>query len=518
MTDFVQTYTQTQGAVVCITSDIGLGTAQSTGFITRVNNTNYIVTAAHAVMTDRAAWGMDAVLLWDDGSVKCSSYKNSGSIPLPAGVRKVVFRFIASDATKGVSIDNVSVKDSKHTLFSDTFGGSNSFKPEWEQGLGKPWTVSKFKGKLFSNGARSGDSISTLALNVTTTEASTLKFDYKLDCGSDSFTVGYCMDGCDTRVSGNIQAYIGSEIHSLRVVGLDGRGDVAICVRADGGSLASFPFLSLIADSRTIPIATPVSTIGNPLGLDPQSIAVGVIRDNKYTLPQPHNIESVLTCISDYAGNSGSPYILLNGKVVGMLTWAVDSTLNGGPSAHILNRVLGRLTPQIKEAGYVDYEKVYLGLELYGVDLNIVDQVSLPMKGSNPTTPPGGFIVTNVEDDSPLLGTVKAFDVLLSIAKTGTPASKIMLGTFPGNSGPSELTWFMEPGDKVDFEVLRFDRIQNAWVQTTLPGVTTGSFPLLKDVPLGDTMSSTTAPYVKIDKTVAGGVTKRQFYQLNRWI
>jgi hypothetical protein len=126
--------------------------------------------------------------------------------------------------------------------------------------------------------------------------------------------------------------------------------------------------------------------------------------------------------------------------------------------------------------------------------------------------------VTNVEDDSPLLGTVKAFDVLLSIAKTGTPASKIMLGTFPGNSGPSELTWFMEPGDKVDFEVLRFDRIQNAWVQTTLPGVTTGSFPLLKDVPLGDTMSSTTAPYVKIDKTVAGGVTKRQFYQLNRWI
>lgn len=524
MTDFASTYAQVQPTIVAITTNTGTGLAEASGFVTIVSGNKYIMTAAHAVLLESGVWGMDTVLINDDGSRGCGLYRNSGTLELPAGISAVIFRFVARNPQRGVFLDNVIVE----RVFADNFNRGNSFKPEWSAGAGVPWTLVRRKGKAFGTAARSGDLsssndfLSTLVLNIETTTATTLKFDYKLDCDAGSFIVGYCTgSNCDNRVARNITAYYGGQIHPLRVVGIDGKGDIALCLPADGSSLAALPALTLIPDSRTVPIGTPVAAIGNPLGIDPQSIATGVIRDNKYTLPVPQNVESIFTCLSGYAGNSGSPYVLANGQVVGMLTFGLgtDSTLNGGPSSRLLTRVATNLAARIGTEGVVEYQKAYLGLNLYAIDLSVVDQLTLPMKGAGALAIPSGFVVLSSEADSPLEGVVKQLDVLLTLEETGNPASKVVLGTFPNQSGPSEVTWFMNANSKVNFELLRFDQQAGAWKRMTLSGVMLRPFPVSKDVPLGSTFSfrqqSTSKAAIKITRRDKDGSSADTYYSMN---
>lgn len=528
MTDFSQTYAQVQPAIVCITADTGAGLAESSGFVVSANQRNYIMTAAHSVLLDNSFWGMDAVLLTDDGSQGCGNYRSS-SLDLPAGISAISFRFIAQSATTaaGVYLDNVRIKGSS-TTFKDGFGGrGQQFGVEWSQGAGAAWSLAKYKGKNFSTAARSNEleQLSTLMLNVATAEEATLHFDYKLDCEAGTFIVGYCTgNNCDNRVSRNITAYYNGSIHPLRVVGLDGKGDIALCYPTDGSNLDSLTALPLVADSRSVPIATPVAVVGNPLGIDPQSVATGVIRDNKYSLPIPQNVEAVFTCLSGYAGNSGSPYVLNNGQVVGMLTFGlgVDSTLNGGPSARILQRVLQELAPRlnVEQVAPVEFQKAYLGLNLYGVDLSVVQQLSLPMTGAAPLISPGGFVVLGLEEDSPLQAALQPLDVILTLRETGNAASAVRLGTFPGQSAPSEVTWFMPANGRVDLDVLRFDQERGTWTPVRVTAVLLQPWPVAKDVPLGATMShkdDNQKAVVKLTQRVDGQPRER-YYRLNPYI
>ena len=535
-TDFTTSYARNADAMVCLFADVGTGVAESSGFIARIQDQNYIITAAHSVLLDRSVWGMENVLLYDDGSQGCDAWKGSGQLSLPAGVQNVTFRYVgANNLSKGVFIDNVSLKDSTGTLFKDGFSGDSTFGSQWESDMGVPWIIVKYKGRALTAAARSGDlqngsdDISSLTLKVATTETTTLKFDYRLDCGGGAFVVGYCTSASCGRISSNIQGYYGQQVHSLRVVGLDGKADIAMCLPSDGSSLNNFPSLTIRESNRAVPIASPVAVIGNPLGIDSRSIATGVLRDNNYVLPTAQVVESVLTSISDFPGNSGSPYILLDGTVVGLNTYGLasdqggESTLNGGPGASLLNRVLNNLAPRVNDTEVAEYQKAYLGLQLVGVDISVMNQLGLPMKGSTPLVPPSGFTVVAVEADSPLADSLQQLDVILTLEHSNNPSSRRRLGVFPGQSNPSEVTWFMPSTGMVDIEILRFDLAQGVWATLKLSNVVLAPFPMSKDVPLGPSLSykpNTTVPrpYARITHRHANGKVVQRQYSLSKAI
>jgi hypothetical protein len=535
-TDFTTSYAQTAGAMVCLYADVGTAVAESSGFIARVQDRNYIITAAHAILLDRSVWGMENILLYDDGSKGCDAWKNSGQLSLPKGVQNLVFRYVgANDLTKGVFLDNVSLKDSTGVIFKDSFSGDGTFGSQWANEMGVPWTIVKYKGRALTAAARSGDlasgtdDISTLVLKVTTSETTTLKFDYKLDCGGGALVVGYCTSNHCGRLSPNIQGYYGQRVHPLRVVGLDGKGDIAMLLPADDSTLDDFTGLTILANNKTVPIASPIAVIGNPLGIDSQSIATGVLRDNNYVLATAQVVESILTSIADFPGNSGSPYVLLDGTVVGINTYGLasdaggESTLNGGPGAMLLSRVLNTLAGQITEDQVAEYQKAYLGLQLVGVDINVMTQLGLPMKGSTPLFPPGGFVVIAVEGDSPLSEQVHQLDVILTLEQSGQPSTRRKLGVFQGQSNPSEVTWYMPATGQVDIELLRFDLVQGVWALVQLANVTLAPFPVTRDVPLGPSMSykpnnSAPRPYAKVAHRHANGKVVQRQYSLSKAI
>lgn len=673
MGDFTETYERARHSIVHVTADNGIGLVDSTGFVAESHGRNYIVMAAHGVMRDPSTWGMDGLLLHDDGNKGTGQYRDSGVLNVPAGVRSLLFRFLPDDPAGGVLLDHVIVQNTRTTLFHDDFsavvavsppgggaagspaaavttptqhpaaagstratasmrggevvtrrlftrgaprpspsnpgaailaalsafstkvqaragprgdaradgkedgkGGRNDGAPaaspttaaasgrsgldaRWSATEGAPWYVVRYAGRELGNALRvdehavkRGES-SMMELQLALDEPTTLRFDYKLEGRGGALMVGYRLappKGNTTRatppptgrVSQRIIAYLGGEIHPVDIIGLDGKGDIAVGLLRDRSKLDAMPALSFTADSRTIPIATPVATIGNPLSIDAESVAVGVLRDNRYSLPTPLTTEAILTCVSGHSGDSGGPYLLQDGSVAGMLTFGYGegdaSTLNGGPSARVLRHVLDSLVTQYnaKSNGkaaapaleYIEYQKPYLGLELFAVDLSVIRELDLPMVGSTPTVPPGGYIVMSIADDSPFAGKVQPLDVLMALTSARANGSgggsggrgRFPVGNFPGQASPAALTWYMSPQESITLELLRFDQANGQWAPVSIGPVPLAPFPPAKDVPLGRLLSQRRGEsgvrmgallHVPLSMKVSGDVARRRY-------
>jgi hypothetical protein len=148
-------------------------------------------------------------------------------------------------------------------------------------------------------------------------------------------------------------AQVGERRYDARVIGVDGRGDVAVLrlIVDDGHTLNNIPILQMIDHIGEIQPGDRVMMIGNPLGLDPLSCAVGVVRDQYWTDPTLGlPLIGVMTDIHTTPGNSGSPVITSDGRVVSMHTDAFSSGHNnagtsfgGGVASWHIQSIVRRL-------------------------------------------------------------------------------------------------------------------------------------------------------------------------------
>ena len=100
---------------------------------------------------------------------------------------------------------------------------------------------------------------------------------------------------------------------------------------------------------------------GNPGGLDTDSISKGIVRDGHHALKSGLYVpDAIFIDTAGIGGNSGSPILNINGKIIGLFTfgYTANETLNGGPNLDTLRRSL-----QVLRTGNDNREeKLYLGL------------------------------------------------------------------------------------------------------------------------------------------------------------
>ena len=100
---------------------------------------------------------------------------------------------------------------------------------------------------------------------------------------------------------------------------------------------------------------------GNPGGLDTDSISKGIVRDGHHALKSGLYVpDAIFIDTAGIGGNSGSPILNINGKIIGLFTfgYTANETLNGGPNLDTLRRSL-----QVLRKGNDNRpDKLYLGL------------------------------------------------------------------------------------------------------------------------------------------------------------
>ncbi len=170
------------------------------------------------------------------------------------------------------------------------------------------------------------------------------------------------------------------------VMGIDKIADIAL-IRL---SLTGTTYLES-KDSRTeCEIGDSIYTVGFPAAIDAQSISKGIIRDNKSQLTGDA-MESVVTDISIYGGNSGGPLVTSDGKVVAIVSYGYTNTgeeLNGGVSSYLYTPIINYFFSQYL-GSIVSFPKGYLGIQYDSIRIVEAAIYSLPTVQ--------GYIVTSLD-------------------------------------------------------------------------------------------------------------------------
>ena len=116
----------------------------------------------------------------------------------------------------------------------------------------------------------------------------------------------------------------------------------------------TIPNLTYLEWATTSPSIGDVAiVIGDPLGLDAQSFALGSIRDHKYTYL--NHVKSVCITNSILGGNSGSPILNADFEVIGIISYGMISTdtVSWGAHHEIIEHVTNHIISGYQSTGNI---------------------------------------------------------------------------------------------------------------------------------------------------------------------
>ena len=334
-----------------------------------------------------------------------------------------------------------------------------------------------------------------------------------------------------TNISDNIWVLVnnvnGNDKHQYfkcKVIGIDGAADVAVLQPIDKNIIITQPNLEW-GNSRNIKNGSYCYIIGDPLSIDVNSISSGIIRDNKYVDPESITIvESILTDAVSYKGNSGSPILDINNKVIGMYTWNTSSNnelpggLGGGVSQYILQPVVNTIIKYKK-----NYNKSYLGfswlsprkalMQMDNISINyyigsdnIKDANGLYIKNISYTSDYYHIIASNLPENLKndnvisciLLKKIRVIKMNHIYPIENNPISvgdEINVGIHDNNFCPTSISWFLSPNDEIELYykiVCYYNEIEHqGWLppnQNELHStiIKVGEYDILNDIPLSN--------------------------------
>jgi S1-C subfamily serine protease len=188
------------------------------------------------------------------------------------------------------------------------------------------------------------------------------------------------------------------------VIGYDKIADVAL-LAIPGSTYKPLQF----KDSRSeLKIGETVSVIGYPSAFDIQSVARGIVRDNK-SQNTGNVIESVMTDASIFGGNSGGPIITDDNKVVAITSWGINGAegLNGGVGTSLAKPILDYFLANYT-GSVIDFPKGYLGIEYTALSVALAINLGVPVVE--------GYYVTGL--DGTITPKFDIGDVIVEVAGT----------------------------------------------------------------------------------------------------
>lgn len=204
------------------------------------------------------------------------------------------------------------------------------------------------------------------------------------------------------------------------MVFVDGVGDIALIktgINFNGSAIRPLKLSSV--DVKT---GEHCVVVGDPAMIDSDSMASGIVRSARYEMkPVAYQINECLHIDAPtVGGNSGSPILNTDGNIIGMLTYGQDgaSTLGGGPNLSSLKKSLSVLSTFKNNKS-----KRYIGM-VWGV---VFPTTIFQLKALNPSLAPttSGVQVYQVNPMSPFYGTIRAWDVILTVQVFGANGQAI---------------------------------------------------------------------------------------------
>jgi S1-C subfamily serine protease len=224
-----------------------------------------------------------------------------------------------------------------------------------------------------------------------------------------------------------------------------------------------------------------VFVLGDPSGFDQQSISKGVIRDNTFMLAV--TVEALIFDASVLGGNSGGPFVDVNGNVLGITTFSYSSsdTFVGGVSQHIAEPVSNTIIQT-----QADYVKGYLGW--------YVLPIRLSTKAYFRDTYPPGDVTPNMDGQVLwILRTPGVLDVPEDSPLTTIDGTAINVVSNSIKEQITNITWFKSPGETVT--VTYRDPTDSFTTKTAV--ITLLPFPVGYEIPL-DNYAKTPAVNVNL--------------------
>ena len=157
--------------------------------------------------------------------------------------------------------------------------------------------------------------------------------------------------------------------YECRILGVGALADIAVLEVL--GSITNQTYLNW-GNSRNTSPGDICYILGDPKGLDAISITMGVIRDNKFTLN--NSIELLSTDAQIESGNSGSPVVDSDGRIIGILSFSFgdSNSLSAGASQQIMEHVVNNIIDERQ-----DYIGGILDIKAYPVDVIFLERYNI---------------------------------------------------------------------------------------------------------------------------------------------
>ena len=226
----------------------------------------------------------------------------------------------------------------------------------------------------------------------------------------------------------------------LNKIYIDGIADIAL-IQTDI-DFTSFPNYCLKINTEKVFTGDICYIIGNPGGLDEDSISIGCVRDPNFNEPSGSQaVDSIFTCASAMGGNSGGPIININGDVIGIHTFghASSQTMGGGSNQSVIMQTFNEL-----KKGADNKLKLFLGISWYTPSLFTLSSYYPQSPSSFDIT---GVIITNINNTagsiSPFNGILASSNLLLKcVIRSETPNITIEFGNKYEQRTPGVLIYY----------------------------------------------------------------------------